>query len=83
MMNTVVLALLSLAVLGLGPAPRSLDRFAHTVAGGVLTVDTGHINLGPLPIALGQGPGSGSRGQTSTSRRSMRVSGSSSTSSAA
>ena len=24
----------------LGPAPRSLDRFAHTVAGGVLTVDT-------------------------------------------
>jgi len=37
----------------LGPAPRSLDRFAHTVAGGVLTVDTGKINLGPLPLALG------------------------------
>jgi cytochrome b6-f complex iron-sulfur subunit len=38
----------------LGPAPRSLDRFAHTIAGGVLTVDTSRINLGPLPIALGQ-----------------------------
>ena len=31
----------------LGPAPRSLDRFAHTVAGGVLTVDTSKITLGP------------------------------------
>jgi cytochrome b6-f complex iron-sulfur subunit len=38
----------------LGPAPRSLDRFAHTIDGGVLTVDTSRINLGPLPIALGQ-----------------------------
>jgi cytochrome b6-f complex iron-sulfur subunit len=38
----------------LGPAPRSLDRFAHTVAGGVLTVDTSKLTLGPLPIALGQ-----------------------------
>ena len=38
----------------LGPAPRSLDRFAHTVAGGVLTVDTSKITLGPLPVALGQ-----------------------------
>jgi cytochrome b6-f complex iron-sulfur subunit len=38
----------------LGPAPRSLDRFAHVVASGVLTVDTSRINLGPLPIALGQ-----------------------------
>jgi cytochrome b6-f complex iron-sulfur subunit len=38
----------------LGPAPRSLDRFAHTVEGGVLTVDTSKINLGPLPVALGQ-----------------------------
>ena len=38
----------------LGPAPRSLDRFAHTIAGGELTVDTSRINLGPLPIALGQ-----------------------------
>lgn len=38
----------------LGPAPRSLDRFAHTVKGGVLTVDTSRITLGPLPIPLGQ-----------------------------
>jgi len=38
----------------LGPAPRSLDRFAHTVAAGVLTVDTSKINLGPLPVSLGQ-----------------------------
>jgi cytochrome b6-f complex iron-sulfur subunit len=39
----------------LGPAPRSLDRFATVVsAEGVLTVDTGKITLGPLPIALGQ-----------------------------
>ena len=39
----------------LGPAPRSLDRFATVVsADGVLTVDTGKITLGPLPIALGQ-----------------------------
>jgi cytochrome b6-f complex iron-sulfur subunit len=41
-------------VLELGPAPRSLDRFAHKVEGGVLTVDTSKVNLGPLPIALGQ-----------------------------
>ena len=39
---------------GLGPAPRSLDRFSHKVDGGVLTVDTSKITLGPLPIALGQ-----------------------------
>jgi cytochrome b6-f complex iron-sulfur subunit len=38
----------------LGPAPRSLDRFAHTVEGGVLTVDTSKITLGPLPVPLGQ-----------------------------
>jgi cytochrome b6-f complex iron-sulfur subunit len=38
----------------LGPAPRSLDRFAHTVAEGVLTVDTSKLTLGPLPVALGQ-----------------------------
>jgi cytochrome b6-f complex iron-sulfur subunit len=38
----------------LGPAPRSLDRFAHVVEGGVLTVDTSKITLGPLPVALGQ-----------------------------
>jgi cytochrome b6-f complex iron-sulfur subunit len=38
----------------LGPAPRSLDRFAHKVEGGVLTVDTSKITLGPLPVALGQ-----------------------------
>ena len=39
----------------LGPAPRSLDRFATVVnADGVLTVNTAAITLGPLPIALGQ-----------------------------
>ncbi len=38
----------------LGPAPRSLDRFAHKVENGVLTVDTSKITLGPLPVALGQ-----------------------------
>ncbi len=38
----------------LGPAPRSLDRFAHTIEGGVLTVDTSKITLGPLPVAIGQ-----------------------------
>jgi cytochrome b6-f complex iron-sulfur subunit len=37
-----------------GPAPRSLDRFAHVVQGGKLTVDTSKITLGPLPIPLGQ-----------------------------
>lgn len=38
-----------------GPAPRSMDRFATIVdAAGVLTIDTGKITLGPLPVALGQ-----------------------------
>jgi cytochrome b6-f complex iron-sulfur subunit len=38
-----------------GPAPRSMDRFSATVdAEGVLTLDTGKITLGPLPVALGQ-----------------------------
>jgi len=38
-----------------GPAPRSMDRFATIVdQAGVLTIDTGKITLGPLPIALGQ-----------------------------
>lgn len=38
-----------------GPAARSMDRFAIEVdAAGVLTVDTTHVVLGPLPIALGQ-----------------------------
>ncbi|MCY7418636.1 MAG: Rieske 2Fe-2S domain-containing protein [Chloroflexi bacterium] len=37
-----------------GPAPRSLDRFASKVEGGVLSVDTSKITLGPLPVALGQ-----------------------------
>lgn len=42
-------------VMKLGPAPRGLDRFAHTVgADGVVTIDTGKLTLGPLPIALGQ-----------------------------
>ncbi len=36
-----------------GPAPRSMDRFAHVIEKGVLTVDTGRITLGPLPLALG------------------------------
>jgi len=38
-----------------GPAPRSMDRFSAEVdADGVLTLDTGKITLGPLPVALGQ-----------------------------
>jgi cytochrome b6-f complex iron-sulfur subunit len=48
---------LGIKVLGsaYGPAPRSLDRFWSQVdSSGVLTVDTGKITLGPLPIALGQ-----------------------------
>jgi len=40
---------------GFGPAERGMDRFALEVdAGGVLTVDTGHLTLGPLPVPLGQ-----------------------------
>ncbi len=38
----------------LGPAPRSLDRFAHQVQDGQLIVDTSKVVLGPLPVALGQ-----------------------------
>jgi cytochrome b6-f complex iron-sulfur subunit len=38
-----------------GPAPRSMDRFGVIVdAAGALTVNTGKITLGPLPIAVGQ-----------------------------
>jgi len=38
-----------------GPAARSMDRFAVRVDGsGVLTIDTGKITLGPLPVAIGQ-----------------------------
>ncbi len=38
-----------------GPATRGMDRFSISVDGdGVLTVDTGKITLGPLPVALGQ-----------------------------
>jgi len=38
-----------------GPAARGMDRYAVEVdEHGVLTIDTGHITLGPLPIALGQ-----------------------------
>lgn len=38
-----------------GPADRSMDRHPIEVdAGGVLTVDTSRVVLGPLPIALGQ-----------------------------
>lgn len=40
---------------GYGPAERGMDRFALEVdADGVLTIDTSHLTLGPLPIALGQ-----------------------------
>ena len=40
---------------GVGPAPRGMDRFSLTVdANGVLTLDTGKINLGNMPIPLGQ-----------------------------
>ena len=46
---------LGIKVLQLGPAPRSLDRFASTIdSSGVLTIDTGKITLGPLPVSLGQ-----------------------------
>jgi len=45
---------LGIKILELGPAPRSMDRFAHVIEGGLLTVDTSRINLGPLPVALGQ-----------------------------
>lgn len=38
-----------------GPAERGMDRFALEVdEAGVLTIDTSHLTLGPLPIALGQ-----------------------------
>jgi cytochrome b6-f complex iron-sulfur subunit len=38
-----------------GPAPRSMDRFSASVDGaGILTLDTGKITLGPLPVAVGQ-----------------------------
>jgi cytochrome b6-f complex iron-sulfur subunit len=38
-----------------GPAPRSMDRFAVKVdSAGVLTINTGKITLGPLPVAVGQ-----------------------------
>jgi cytochrome b6-f complex iron-sulfur subunit len=38
-----------------GPAARSMDRYAVEVDGeGVLTIDTSHVALGPLPVALGQ-----------------------------
>ena len=38
-----------------GPAPRGMDRFEITVSNeGVLTINTGKITLGPLPVAVGQ-----------------------------
>jgi cytochrome b6-f complex iron-sulfur subunit len=38
-----------------GPAPRGMDRFGVKVDGaGVLTIITGKITLGPLPVAVGQ-----------------------------
>jgi cytochrome b6-f complex iron-sulfur subunit len=45
---------LGVKVLELGPAPRSMDLFAHTIENGVLSVDTSRITLGELPVALGQ-----------------------------
>jgi cytochrome b6-f complex iron-sulfur subunit len=37
------------------PAARGMDRFSASVDGsGVLTLDTGKITLGPLPVAVGQ-----------------------------
>ena len=37
---------------GLGPAPRGMDRFALVVdSDGVLTLDTGKITLGAMPVA--------------------------------
>ncbi|HWH23787.1 MAG TPA: Rieske 2Fe-2S domain-containing protein [Candidatus Limnocylindria bacterium] len=45
---------LGIKILEYGPAPRGMDRFSHTVEGGVLVVDTGRITLGPLPVPLGQ-----------------------------
>ena len=38
-----------------GPAARSMARYAIEVdRDGVLTIDTSHVALGPLPVALGQ-----------------------------
>jgi Rieske Fe-S protein len=38
-----------------GPAERGMDRFGVEVdADGMLTIDTTHLTLGPLPIVLGQ-----------------------------
>jgi len=38
-----------------GPAPHGMDRFALEVdRGGVLTIDTSRVVLGPLPVVLGQ-----------------------------
>ena len=45
---------LGIKVKELGPAPRGLDRFAHSVQDGQLIVDTSKAQLGPLPVALGQ-----------------------------
>jgi len=46
---------LGIKAAGLGPAARGMDRLALEVDGkGVLTVETGRIALGPLPVALGQ-----------------------------
>ena len=41
-----------------------MDRFAVDVSGGVLTVDTSKMTLGPLPVALGQAGLIPSRGGT-------------------
>jgi cytochrome b6-f complex iron-sulfur subunit len=39
---------------GFGPADRGMDRFSATVDNdGVLTLDTGKINLGTVPLAIG------------------------------
>jgi cytochrome b6-f complex iron-sulfur subunit len=46
---------LGIKAAGLGPAARGMDRLGIEVdRKGVLTVETGRIALGPLPVALGQ-----------------------------
>lgn len=45
---------LGVKVANVGPAPRGLDRFPHTVVNGRLSVNTSRVILDPLPMALGQ-----------------------------
>ena len=51
-------------------AGRDDDRFSITVDdAGILTINTGKITLGPLPVALGQ---PGQPGQTSLEKEILR-----------